>query len=446
MIKSIAYPIAKYVDYYTNQSVREAIKTLDFGENASLHQMTELRLNAFLSLLNHAYNTVPYYQKLFQKHNLKLSDFSTLDDIRKLPILTKEDIRSAGHSLQSTDINNMKYIIARSGGTTGEPIASYVNKKAQALGTYAYLRGLEWMGWKPGIPIVTLFGGSLHRPEKKSVRIKIREIALGTKFLPAFELTKQNARRYLDTISKYSPCVIKGYASSIYNLALYTQEMNITNIRILNVFSTAENLPEQWANKISEVFNCPVKSYYGCGEINSLGFQVEQSGPYIVPDEHVIIESQNLTLNGVLHNNNLLVTSLFNYAQPLIRYQLGDIGEVAASGIVHPTRSAITNLIGRTSDFFLRKDGSTVSPSLAPHIISKTRLPVTKYQFIQTDLNNIQFLYDLEGPDLTDHQKNEVKSIIHAHISANINLKFIRTNEFVLSKNGKYRIVISNLL
>lgn len=445
MIRKFSYHLAINFNTLLNPKVKEAHKILDFGENASLQELQGFRLNALRDLITYTYQNVPYYKNIYNSLGIHPDQIQTLEDIKLLPVLTKETIRAAGASLRSNDLQKMKYTIARSGGTTGEPIASYVNQKAQALGTYAYLRGLEWMGWKPGIPIITLFGGSLHRPTSISSRSRARDLVLGTVFLPAFELTRENAADYLAKIRKYSPCVIKGYASAIYNLALYAQDLSMKNIRVLGIFSTAEYLPDQWAARISEVFNCPVKGYYGCGEVNSMGFQVEQAGPYIVPDEHVIIESIDMVQNGITKENTLLVTSLYNYAQPLIRYQLGDIGEVSAAGINHQTRSTITNLVGRTSDMFLRKDGTFVSPSLAPHIIAKTGLPVIRYQFIQSDKNSIEFLYETEGPDLSDLQKQEVASIIHSHISEDINLQFTLTDEFTLSKNGKFRIVISNL-
>ena len=438
----IIYSIVRTLDSLFSPQVSEAVSLLRTGENATLEELQSFRTQALINLIQYAYDHVPYYREKFIAMGLGPDRIKSLEDIKDFPILTKENIRSAGKILRSDNIDQMNVIVSRSGGTTGEPIASYVDRRAQALGTYAYLRGLEWMGWKPGVPMITLFGGSLQRPTVHSLRTRVRDYSLGEIFLPAFELNRENAASYLQTIRNNSPCTIKGYASALYNLALYAHELNNQNFEILGIFSTAEYLPDHWAEKISHVFNCPIKCYYGCGEINSLGFQIESSGPYVVPDEHVLIESVDLSTQGALRKNTLLVTDLFNYAQPLIRYELGDIGEVSQPGLFHPTRSTITNLIGRSSDMFIRKDGTTVSPSLAPHIISKTKLPVIKYQFIQVDLNHIRFLYETEYDDLSDTQKMEVTSIVKSHISNEIHLEFIRTKDFVLSKNGKFRIVI----
>ena len=445
ILRQTAYSIAKKIDCLTNPQVNESVKIINFGETANLDAITEFRLQALKKLIQYASINVPYYRDLFAKIGLDSGSIENLQDLEKIPVLTKDDIRLAGTSLQSLEIKKILYSSARSGGTTGEPITSYLNRKAQALGTYASFRGFNWMGWKPGIPVVTLFGGSLGRPNITSLRVRTREFALGNIFLPAFELTKNNVAKYLETIDQYAPCIVKGYASVLYTLALYAEEVKYIPRSIISFFSTAEYLPDQWAMKISDMFGCPVKCYYGCGEINSLGFQVDPFGPYIVPDEHVIIESFSEGSTNEEKTHSLFVTSLFNYAQPLIRYKLGDLGKVNLPGTLHPTRSTITNLIGRTSDMIIRKDGSVVSPSLAPHLVLKTKLPVRKYQIIQKDLINFHFLYDPEHEDLTENEKTSVTEILKDHISSEIVITFIKTTDFLLSRTGKLSIVISEL-
>jgi len=447
MLMKFAYPIAIKIDSILDSRVNEALKILNFGENATLLQLQEFRLQALLNLIEYSYSFVPYYRDLFNQIGLKPKDFTEIKDIQRIPVLTKNDIRHAGKRLQSTEIEKMDYLITRSGGTTGEPIASYVGRRARALATYAARRGQMWMGWKPGVRVVTLFGGSLGKSSKTTLRARLRDYALGTDFLPAFELTKENVEDYHKVIRKNSPCIIKGYASALYNLALFTEEINYIPSKILYVFSTAEYLPDKWAKKIAAVFNCPVKSYYGCGEINSLGFQVEQSGPYIVPDEHVIVESKSQHEDEKVDcDHSLLITSLFNYAQPLIRYQVGDIGQVSQPGLLHPTRTTITNLVGRTSDMFVKEDGTLVSPSLAPHLVSKINLSVRKYQFIQNKINEIEFLYDPLNGDISELEKRDIEEILKLIFSESMAIKFKKTSNFVLSPNQKMRLVISKII
>lgn len=446
MIRKFAYPLAKFIDYSSNNRVKEAIKILDFGEKATRQQLLDFRLSALQSLITHAYANVPYYRNLFQEHGLTPRDFSSLEDIKKIPILTKDDIREAGSDLRSNMISSMDHSLSGTGGTTGEPIITYIDRRARALGTYAAQRGQIWMGWKPGIPIIKLFGGSLGYPINKRFKERLRDYALCEKFLSAYNLSSSNIGDYLKVIDENSPCIIKGYASALYNLALFAEAKNYKPNNVISLFATSEFLPEQWVIKISEVFNAPVKFYYGCGEINSLGFQTNQLGPYIVPDEHVIIESgQTKDDNRISCDNSLLLTSLFNYAQPLIRFQVGDVGTVNPPGKYHFKRSTITNLIGRTSDMFVRSDGSFVSSILPATIIMNRKIKVNKYQFIQTKINSIEFLYEPVDSDISENEKQEIKDIIRLYISKDIKIVFIKTTQFELSMNNKMRVVISRI-
>ncbi len=142
--------------------------------------------------------------------------------------------------------------------------------------------------------------------------------------MPAFSLEKDNARHYLDTIKAKGKTHIQGYVSSIYSLAVYAKELNYKGLQIKGAFTTAEQLPIEQAAFISDVFGCDVKGFFGCAEVNCLGFQVKMGGPYIVPDEIVHLETIKHPESGI--DNSFLITSLYNYRTPLIRYLNGDTG------------------------------------------------------------------------------------------------------------------------
>ena len=442
-LRIATYPFAKFIDGLISKPVRDALRILKFGDNATLSEITEFRNQAFNDLVDHAYKNVPYYQNIMDEYGIPPKSIQSLEDLERFPILTKDAIRLAGDGLRAINYSDNACVRRRSGGTTGEPIASYVDYRAQALETYACFRGFEWMGWRPGLRIVRLFGGSLGQPVKYSFRHQAREFALGRISLPAFELDKNNVGQYIEKINQTGECILVGYASAIYNLALYAKEQNLVPKNINCVFSTSEVMPDHWKNIISQVFSCPVKNYYGCGEINSLGFQVAESGLYWIPDEHVHIESidNENSFSRIRQENNLIVTSLFNYAQPLIRYQNDDLGEILKPGVEHPTRHCIVNFAGRSADMFIRPDGSRISSILGTFIIQKTQIKVKKYQLIQYAYDNVQFRYEPMG-EINEQDLLPVVKILRDHVNPSLDVEFIETDEFILSESGKFRIMV----
>src|SRR4029450_5310451 len=89
-----------------------------------------------------------------------------------------------------------------------------------------------------------------------------------------------------------------------------------------SVICTAEHMPEEWQSRISEVLGVPVFCYYGCGEVNSLAYECSGEEGYIVSQEHVILECSGDNPDHFRDEGwgESCITTLFNYAMPLIRY------------------------------------------------------------------------------------------------------------------------------
>jgi len=383
----------------------------------------------FKKLVSHVYEHVPYYSRVMKNMGMKPGDISGIEMLTEFPVLTKEIIRHEKEALRADNYPLEACFSGRSGGTTGEPIRTVLNKNAYYIEHYAYWQGLEWMGWKQGEKIVKLFGGSLGFGNT-TFKSTFKSMLINQVFLPAFELKKSNAHKYLSAL--HSSSTLIGYSSAIYELSQLAKELGYST-QVRNVFVTAEQLPETWAIEISSVFGCEVKSFYGCGEVNSLGFQLNQGGFYKIPIGHVKIES--ITHDNF--NSSLALTSLHNYAQPLIRYINGDVG-----ALNEDDNTYIEKLHGRTADFFKTSDGKLISGSIAPHSILITNLPVKKYQFIQRKFDEIEFRYSKDKGELTVDQMHGLTAIYTSHFNYEVKITFSKTSNFIKSKSEKHRLIV----
>lgn len=435
------FELARFVDGILKPEVRHANSILRFGDTTDYYGLKTFRDKAFVELINYCYATIPYYQEVMRHQGMQPSDVKGLEDIIHFPVLTKEIIRQQGARLRPAILKTGSYVVRRSGGTTGEPIASYINTLTAALETYSYFRGLQWMGWKPEYKRVLLTGGSLGLKSTSSYRFKLKSYATGIIPLPAFELKDETLSYYVKEINDAGLCIVTGYASVLKYFSDLCNNRGISFNNVKQVFSTAEVLPQSWHSSINECFACDVKSFYGCGEINSLGYQVEMNGNYVVPDEHVVVES--IGDNSSVETDSLLITSLFNFAQPLIRYANGDMGMIRQGNAVN-SRTVITELNGRVSDMFVRPDGTKLSGSFGPHSIFKGRIPVQKYQYIQHAYDEIEFRYNPIEEDISDDHRELLRQML-MNAFGDVKLSFTKTNEFILSSNGKHRIMITRI-
>ena len=290
LFNAMGYRAAIVFKRLVSQDFRRAIALLHQGEYLTAKQLEEMRNRAFIDLVQHCYQYVPYYRCLMDQHGIKPKHVQSFADIQHFPVMTKDSIRNARNDLRATNLPHAACLARGSGGTTGEPFVWYIDPYARALETYAYFRGLQWMGWRPGMRIINLWGGTLGRPAKLPLPSYLRELAMGDVSLSAFDLSRENALDYFETIKRSGPSVLTGYPSAILLLANYAEELEVHDLPLVAVFPTAEQMPEIWSDRIAMIFSCPVKSYYGCAEINSVGFQVEQEGPYWIADEHVYVE------------------------------------------------------------------------------------------------------------------------------------------------------------
>lgn len=425
-----------------NSNSRFCISLLDNYRQLGLLELTKIKDEAFSNLINHAYDNVPYYRNIMDKLSLNPYDFKTIEDIVKLPLLTKNDIRKHSIELRATNISISNR--RRSGGTTGEPIETLLNERAHLMEIYANHHGMCSMGVTNKDVMISLFGGSMGI-DKNPFKRTLKEFFQNTVFLSAFELNAKNLKNYVKVLRKNKESILIGYASALLNLANLIIFYQYTDIKMKLVISTAEFLSEDWAMKMRTAFNCSVKSYYGCGEVNALGYQTTNNGSYIVPDEHVHIESIDHNLANI-PKNSLCITSLYNYAQPLIRYVNGDMGIISKPTIETNNRSIIKELFGRISDCFVKKDGTLLSGSFGPHMIFKMKLPVLKYQIIQKSLTEFEFRYSSKD-ELDNASILILKSTLSNFLNLNkVDLDVKKTNDFFISDSGKHRIMISNML
>jgi phenylacetate-CoA ligase len=378
---------------------------------------------------------------------LRPDDFQSASDLAKLPYLTRDIIREQGVRLRADNYSDSICQFRRSGGTTGEPIRVAADIRARAFEVAAYLRGFEWMKYQLGRPTVSLFGGSLGFDSNPNLKVRLREWLLNRRFLPAFELTRENVGDYVATIRQAKGGVLVGYASAALNLAEYMSALGLRGSPLQSVICTAEQMPDEWRSRISEVLEAPVFCYYGCGEVNSIAYECCGEEGYIVSQEHVILEigcddPANFQDQG---RGEACITTLFNYAMPLIRYLNGDVFELKQprNGRAH---LRIAKLEGRIMDQLFRTDGQRISSVLPTHMVFRSGVPIWKYQVVQTELDRLVFHYMLrDGESLSCEMQHTLVGVLRRYLGDELQVLFME-GEFETTRSGKHRFVINRVL
>ncbi len=440
---SSGIPLSSYLGY----PLGKAAKLLQDSPKWTSEEMKFHQEQSLSALMRHCYDHVPYYRDLMGARNLRPEDFRSVNDLAKLPYLTRETLRVQGSRLRADNYPDKICQFRRSGGTTGEPIKVAVDNRGRAFEVAAYLRGFEWMNYQLGKPMVSLFGGSLRKKAKPNVRDKIRDLLLNERFLPAFELNQDNVSLYVDAIRQAKGGVLVGYSSAMMNLAEYMTRSGLQGSSLKSVICTADQLPDEWRRRISQVLDVPVYCYYGCGEVNSIAYECSGVDGYIVSEEFVVLEVGVAVDSSKFQDQGrgeACVTTLFNYAMPLIRYLNGDVLELARSHC-ESRRLKIAKLEGRVPDQLIATDGHMVTGIVASGNVFTTEVPIWKYQVVQVERDKIIFHFLLTNDNvLTPLMRSTLTTVLRKYLGEEMKVSFELGN-FEVPPSGKHRLVINRI-
>jgi phenylacetate-CoA ligase len=429
--------------WMVNYPASEYARLLKRSEHWSRKQLEEYRNNKLRKLIVHCYENVPYYRSIMEERQVRPEQLRCAEDLDRLPVLTKDIMRTRAKELMANNISEMTVSWTKTGGTTGEPMRVCKNGECTAWSTMCIERGLGWGGKKVDEPRILLFGGTLGI-ENTSIITRIGSALRGDLVIPAFELRADNALYYFDQIRRSKCCFINGYASALYRLAVLAKELN-QEIKFTAAFPTAELLIPEWEETIRDTFGCFVLPFYGCGEVNALGFSVPQSEGYLVPEEHALIEVMqgNNGPTRLYGDGRFLVTDLDNYAMPIIRYANGDAGKISGPD-GHFPYSRIERLDGRYNSLLMTDTGDLISGVIGTHIFRLTS-SVQSYRIIQEEPLKV-VIKVVPRNDLSEDDRNLIHRLFTKYLGHQMAITIEKVPNLPTPTSGKSVFVMNHCL
>jgi len=411
----------------------------------SVKRLRRLQENKLRLLLEHAYNNVPHFRRVFCGRNLKPQVFRSVKDLDKLPILTKSDIKQ--HFSDFVARNSPRYlpIVTATGGSTGEPLRFLIDARSASIGEAALRRGWSNAGYKLGDKMAILAGLSLIPKGQNLLRLTAKKVIKRVASFPAINLRREIMKEYAERMIEFKPKFIRGYPSSIYFFAIFLREEGINGIYPKAVLTTAEMLFPFQRKLIEEVFGCGVFDGYGAFDGGTAAFECEEFCGYHMAVEKAIMEFVDADGNhvGAGEKGRIVATDLFNYAMPFIRYDTGDMGiyssEECSCGRKLPI---IKKILGRTTDILGFKNGVVLSgPSLT--LIFKD-FDIKQYQIVQTS-DDSMVVKIIEGKTFSEKDTEKIYKVLKDAVGDEVEVKFESVDYIQPTKSGKWKIVIKEL-
>lgn len=400
------------------------------------YQTLELR-----KLLIHAFTTVPFYEELYKKHGFKLKDFEhfEIEDLKRLPILEKEDLRKFGtKSLLSIKKEKGKFYA--SSGSSGTPVSIYFSKKMHQTWSALYeARVRNWAGVHYKMPRA-MIGGRRVLPDSKSKKPFYRyNYAESQSYFSAYHISENNTSDYVNGLFKSKSNYLVGYAMSIYLLSKFILKLNLKTPKLKAVLTSSEKLTNNMRSIIEEAFKCKVYDAYSGVEACGLISENMKGELLFSPDSGIL---EVLDKSGEKVNfgetGEVVSTGFLNYDQPLIRYRIGDLVKVSENQ--DNAMLKIDKIDGRIEDVITSFDGKKM---VRFHSIFVDIPSIIMTQVIQQTLNCIEIKLVVDENYHTNYE-----SVITRRIESQlgeITIKFLYVKEIEKTKNGKFKAVISNV-
>ena len=361
----------------------------------SAERLQEYQYRKLLHLLPYAYQHVAGYRRAWDEAGAHPGDIRTLDDFRRLPILTKDAVREGGRQMLS-DSPPFAARRAQTGGSTGAPLVVWRDSNATSRAWALYLRLWTWMGYSAGDPYVNVWGMPVVRqslPRRQFARLMAR--TKNEYLVDAFQMDEAKSNAILRRIAEIRPVLLRGYVSAMELLA-GTQARERYPVSPKGVTTTAEKLLPQGRTTIEEAFGCAVFDQYGGGECMAIAYECEEHSGLHTCAEHCLLEIVDSRGQPVAPGEvgEVVVTDLDNMAMPFIRYKNGDLARSSSEGCpCGRGLPLIRDVVGRVSDIIQGADGQQVHGEFFTHLLEELDWPerfhVMQFQVAQASDRSI---------------------------------------------------------
>ena len=413
------------------------LKTSEWWSASDIAAYQDAQLRA---LIVHAYTHVPYYRQVMQARGLQPSDIQGRADLPKLPVLTKEDVRTHREALLADTASRHQLRTHKTSGTTGKALHLYKTPEAIALQWAVWWRHRARFGLSFGDPHVTFTGKPLVDPESTKPPYWRWNYATQQAYIPMQQLVASRISSIAAFLSAQDFAFYSGQPSIISELCSHVQELGLTIAQPPRVVTTgSENLQPHQRAIIQTVTGAIVTDQYGtvegCGNASACG-----EGVYHEDFEFGIIECESTGRAP----GRLLCTGFACPEFPLIRYEIGDLATPApddyACSCGRHSR-VFASIDGRIEDAIVTPEGRRITRC---SYIFKDTTAIKEAQLVQERAGAVTVRI-VQRPVYDVATEAHLRNKIAQFLSPRLEVTFEYVDTIPRESNGKLRAVKSAL-
>jgi len=393
-------------------------------------------------LIRYAFENVPYYRERWKNLKLTPDDIRCREDLLKLPVLTKEDVRQNCDRLLSQAVPRSDLIFRHTSGTTGKALHFYVTKAKIAFQWALWWRHRLRFGIEPGAWHANFTGKRVVPLNQKQPPYWRWNRPMHQALLTMHHLAPAKIGSIVEFLNSNQFKFYSGYPSIIHMLALHARDAGLTlQSPPRAVFTGAENMLDFQRRDIQAFTGAILTDQYGCSEGCGNASQCPQF-VYHEDFEFGIMEGIERTPGA--DARSIVCTGFAADAFPFIRYEVGDIGVWQKQGAVCACgrqSKVLLNIQGREDDYVVTPEGSRI---MRFDYVFKDALHMKEIQVVQERLGEIT-LRVVRRENYAASDEADMSREIHRWISPRLEVRYEYVDEIEREPSGKFRAVRSRL-
>jgi phenylacetate-CoA ligase len=408
-------PLGKNVmDYIFNPKI----------EKLPRKEIKKIQLKHLKKTVQLVYDNVPFYKEKFKELKITPDDIKTLDDIRKLPFTTKDDLRNhAPFGMMTTSLDNCIELHASS-GTTGIPVTACYTPNDIEVWSEVMARCLSMSGltkkdvFQNPIPYGLFTGAFGFHYGAQKVGAMVISSGMG------------QSERQIKLMEYYGATFISAVASYAMRLSQVALDMGIDpkKLKVKNGLFGAEMFTPGLKKRIMDIWEMDVHDSYGLTEMCGPGVSTDcdqHDGLHLWEDHFLVevLDPKTLEPVGLEEEGELVLTTLRKDGMPLLRYRTRDISRLYDEKVCECGRTHIkhTPVKGRSDDMLIIR-GTNIYPGQIESVLMKNPSVGGNWRMVLTTEKDIDMLRvevesktqlsQIETMDLEKVLKSEIKSVV----------------------------------
>ncbi|WMI67653.1 CoF synthetase [Mangrovimonas sp. YM274] len=421
------------LDFLKGSPIHTHLRDIETILNSPASTTSEEYRNLHLrNLLDHATKSTPYYQAYF--------NYKSLEDF---PVIQKTIIQHNFESFRASNYKEKASFKVATSGSTGVPFFLFQDKNKRFRNTADVIYFSKLSNYNIGNRLYNLEVWRKHN-QKSSIQSYLQNIIQ----LDITRLDDQNCELFLNRLQRDKQTkTILGFASALEIICQYlerSQKKHIPPKKLTSIIANAEHLNSFTKSQLHTYFDVPILSRYSNEELGIIAQQtIESPDHYIINHASYFIEILDLDTDETVapgHPGRIVVTDLFNYCMPIIRYDTGDIGQL------NKHENGVTKLEyieGRKMDLIHDTSGQIISSFIVYTKFYKYYSYFKQFQFIQEAKN--KYTVKLNIHDNFPYEEDLIADIKQdfGH-DAEVEIHYV--DEIPTLSSGKRKKVLNNIM